>query len=134
MSDPYGYGELPTTEALPWIRYSRWILWFCGAMYVLLGIGMGVFMPLGFMADPTIDDDAGVVMGGCFGVFAFGFSAAFGALNFAAASGLARRQKWAWIATIVLGGIYAPSICLPFGGALLYGMLQDDVRKAFKTG
>lgn len=134
MSDPYGHDELPTDDLLPWVKYSRWILWFCGAMYVLIGIAMGVLIPFGIVADPTMDDDAGLVVGGCFGAFSFALSTGFGALNFLAASGLARRQKWAWIATVVIGAIYAPSICLPFGGALLYGMLNDEVRKAYLAG
>jgi hypothetical protein len=51
--------------------------------------------------------------------------------NFAAAVGLRRRKKWAWIAALVLAALYATSICLPFGAVIGYALLRGDVRRQF---
>jgi hypothetical protein len=118
--------------SLPWVRWSRMILWVTGGLYLLLGVGMVPLLALLLLADGSAaqEDVVGGIVGGLcaavVGVF-------FGGVNFVAARGLARGDKWAWITTLIIGGIYAPSGCLPFGVALLYGMLQDDVREAFKT-
>jgi hypothetical protein len=115
----------------PWVGYSRMTLFFVGGAYVLLGAAMGLAFPSLLAADPTVDPEVALAMGGTFGVIIFVFCAFFGVLNFLAAFGLGQRAKWAWIMTLILGAIYAPSACLPFGAVLLYGMLNDRTRKAF---
>ena len=120
---------LEQPHEMSWVRYSRWVLWFCGGMYLLLGTGMAVFYVVLFTMGTPDDLDLvfGIVMGGVM----FFFCCGFGAVNFVAAWGLGRARKWAWFATLVLGCLYLPSGCLPLGAVLVYGMLNDPVRKAF---
>jgi hypothetical protein len=60
-----------------------------------------------------------------------GFSVVVAVANFAAAVGLSRGAKWAFIATLVLAALYVTSICFPFGGVMLYALLRRDVRERF---
>src|SRR5690242_17836084 len=50
------------------------------------------------------------------------------------AAGLRRRRFWAWIAGIVVSGIYVPSLFLPLGALGLWGLLATGSRKAFGVG
>lgn len=135
MSDSYAP---PSTDdpgvapvASPWVFRSQLTLGFCGVSYVLLGVGLPVLMTLPMMMDPSMPAEVAVLFGGIFGVVSLVMGVGIGLVNFAAAWGLGRRAKWAWFLTVALGGLYAPSICLPFGAVLLYGMLDDTVRKAY---
>jgi hypothetical protein len=47
---------------------------------------------------------------------------------------LKRRRFWAWVAGIIVGGLYAPSLFLPFGVMILVGLLSADSRMAFGVG
>ena len=105
---------------------------FTGVCYVLLGAVMGFMLgPIMGLEQrpgaPPMPDAFLTVMG----VVMFVMCAGFGAANFVAAWGLARGAKWAWFVTVIVGGIYAPSGCLPFGVVLLYGMLNERTRKTF---
>ncbi len=120
----------PNVGELDWVRYTRWTLWFCGGVYALLGV---VMVP-GFAWLMTLEGEAEalpapIALG--FGLIMLLVGVGFGALNGAAAWGLARGHKWGWILGVVLGGIYAPSGCLPFGVIILYGLLNERVRKAY---
>lgn len=137
MPDPYQppSAELdtprPPIEDLAWIRYTRWTLWFCGAMYVAMGAFagplMGWFMEQEQRDDPPLPAWFSTGMS----VFLFAICAGFGAVNFLAAWGLGRGAKWAWILALLIGGIYTPSGCLPFGALILYGLLNEPVRKVY---
>lgn len=136
MNSPY---DPPTSEIesfdtppaeLSWVRYTRWILSFCGALYVL----MGVFSPLILKLVSAMDKQGepmptGILVG--LGLFLVVICGGFGVLNLVAAWGLGQRRKWAWVLAVVVGGIYAPSACLPFGALILYGMLNERVRKVY---
>jgi hypothetical protein len=115
---------------LQWVMYSRWILIFVGLFYV----GLGAVIPLFYGSIAFVDPEIGPEMapflaagGLCAALFIWGFSVPM----FAAAWGLKRGKKWAWVVTLIVGAMLAPSACLPLGAALLYGMLQDPVRKEF---
>jgi hypothetical protein len=116
----------------PWIRLTRYTLWFVAACYLLLGLGTGGLMPVMAFVDPELDGDpiaVGIFSG--VGLFLFLFSAGFGALNLVAARGLARGAAWGWLLSIVLGGMYVTSACVPFGAVILIGLLQSDVREIY---
>lgn len=114
----------------PWVGRSRLVLWFCGAMYLLLGVVLGVLFPLGSLADSSSEAPP-MVVAVVMGVLMFLVSAGWGLFNFVVAWGLGRGARWAWICGVIIGGIYAPSICLPLGAVLLYGLLNDATRKAY---
>lgn len=114
-------------DYLPWVERSRMVLNLVGAAYLLLGLVGGPAYGLLFSQDPTLPASFGYVMGGIVGCTGIGM----GLANFVASWGLGQRAKWAWIAAVVLGAMYLPSGCMPFGGLVLYGLLQDDSRKAF---
>ena len=45
---------------------------------------------------------------------------------------LRRRRYWAWIAGLVVGGLYVPSLFLPLGVMIFVGLLSDSTRKEFE--
>ncbi|MCB9778858.1 MAG: hypothetical protein H6742_09865 [Alphaproteobacteria bacterium] len=108
-----------------WVRITQATLVFVGLCYLALGVAMVPLAP--FM----LETDQGDPLAGAFGVILFFVCAVFGAFNFVVAWGLGTRAKWAWIAGIVLGAMYAPSGCMPFGVAVLYGLLCADGRAEF---
>lgn len=110
------------------ITWSQITLVFVGVCYILLGIVMVPLFPL-MAAEDGAELPPALSWG--FGLFILLVSGAFGLLNFVAAWGLGRRAKWAWIMTLILGGIYAPSGCMPFGAFLLYAMLNAEGRAQF---
>ena len=113
----------------PWIKFSVVTLWFCGAIYVLIGLVGVIFGALPALSSARGGAAFGVLFGGMFLLVGVGC----GIGNFVAAVGLARRRKWAWIVTVIIGGIYAPSGCLPFGAILLYAMLRKGVREELEA-
>lgn len=135
MNDPYSsssgaHERRVDVSDLEWVKYTRWTLWFCAASYVLLGaIFSGVFV-LALSADPEMEG-ASLVFALPMGLFMFASCAMIGAVNVLAAHGLAMGARWGWILALVLGGIYAPSGCMPVGAVILYGLLNERVRKAF---
>ncbi len=136
MDTPYQPPSSPLEQPAPdmlsleWVRYTRWVLWFCGAAYFLMGLFMGpVFAWLSSLDAPGERMPPAVMT--MMTIIIFIFSGGFAALNFIAAWGLGQGRKWAWVMGVCIGGIYAPSGCLPFGGLILYGLLNDRVRKAY---
>lgn len=71
------------------------------------------------------------IFGVFLGLFTLVLCGGTGVFNFVAAWALGRGKRWGWISSVILGGIYAPSGCFPFGGLILYGLLQDKVRKIY---
>ena len=47
---------------------------------------------------------------------------------------LKKRKFWAWIAGVIVGALYAPSLFLPFGIMILVGLLAEGSRKEFGLG
>ena len=110
---------------------TRACLWFCGAVYVILGLFGAPWAWFMFTLDPEIPDELAVPMGIGFAAVMLVLCGGIGALNIAAAVGLGSGRRWAWVVAIVLGGMYVTSACLPFGAIMLYQLLQEDVRKAY---
>lgn len=136
MADPYVPPSDPEERMIeilldPWVTWSRYTLWFCGVAYFLIGLTFGPLMAAPFLLDPNMPEGLGIGMAVVFGLFTLVICGGFGLMNFVAASGLGRGAKWGWILTLVVGAIYLPSGCFPFGGILMYGMLNDRTRKLF---
>lgn len=108
-----------------WMRASRALLWAIGTCYLLIGTATAALM---LVAAPAASSDVeSMIMVGVITVVCVPVAGA----NFAAAVGLRRRKKWAWIAALVLAALYATSICLPFGAVIGYALLRGDVRRQF---
>jgi hypothetical protein len=45
---------------------------------------------------------------------------------------LRKRSYWAWIAGLVVGVLYIPSLFLPFGAMIFFGLLPETSRKEFE--
>jgi hypothetical protein len=138
MADPYIPPDDPEERLIeialdPWVNYTRYALWFCGAIYFLFGLGLGPLMSAPFLLDPTIPENMGMIMAVVFTLVTLVICGGFALLNFIAAAGLARGAKWGWILAVVVGAIYLPSACVPFGAVILYGMLNDRTRKLFMS-
>ena len=115
--------------SLPYMGWARIALWVAGAFYGLLGLAMPPLLYLSFTMDPELQGEAFAPwFGAGFGVFGLLCSGGIGALNVAVAVGLGRGSKWAWFGGLILGGIYLPSICLPFGVVIFLALLQTEAR------
>lgn len=114
-----------------WVRWSRYLLMLIGVGYILIGLGIAISFLLRDVPEveggaPTwIYPLSGGVGGCCTGVF--------GIFNFVAANGLSNGRKWAWYLSILLGAMYVPSCCLPFGALIVYGLLRDTTRARFQS-
>ncbi len=117
------FGDLENDSLL---KAARGTLWFCGAVYLLLGlVSLLMVVPL------MLEGGEGIVVGLIMGVFMLAICGGIAAVNFVAAWGLGARKKWAWIVTIILGALYAPTGCLPLGVLLLYAMLRSGFKEAY---
>ncbi len=115
--------------------YFKWAIrsiWFCGTCYLLLGLLCPASMILLYSVAPAGGGDeqivnliTGIVM------FPVGVACAIG--NFVVASALKKRKKWAWIGGLIIGLLYAPSGCMPFGALILYGLLRNGVKQAYEA-
>jgi len=117
----------------PWVQYTRYTLIFTGIAYVVLGMAIGpLFFFMSQLEKNSEEFPPGLAI--LLGVISFFFCAAFGAVNFVASYGLRTGRKWGWIMSVIIGGLYAPSGCMLFGVLILYGMLNDPVRRFYMDG
>jgi hypothetical protein len=117
-------------QAQGWIRAVRYTLIFTGVCYLLF-IPIGPLMALTRFNDPHMSTAFNLGFGIGFSLIMFVICGGIAVLNFAAASGLRKGKYWAWIVGLVLGGLYAPSICLPLGTIILFGLLREDSRNLY---
>jgi Ca2+/Na+ antiporter len=47
------------------------------------------------------------------------------------AYGLTKRKFWAWVAGLIMFGIYVPSLFFPLGALGLWGLLDENSRREF---
>ncbi|MEQ1568711.1 MAG: hypothetical protein ABMA64_23940 [Myxococcota bacterium] len=135
MSDDYLVPTDPEERAIeialdPWVGYARTTLWFCGLVYLALGVALGPLMGLPFLSDPE-QRTLGIVMTIVYTAVSLVLGVGMGVLNLAAASGLGRGKKWAWFVSVGLGALYLPTGCCLFGLVLMFAMLKDKTRKLF---
>jgi hypothetical protein len=136
MSDVWS-GSQAEIESDPWMTWVPILLYVTGAAYVLLGLFAAVGLAFGAFAvsqAPTNgaqDTTPALVIFGVEGVVLLGICGVIGAINIAAGWGFGRGMKWAWFAALIIGAMYTPSACLPFGAALLYGCLNERTRNRF---
>lgn len=115
----------------------RWVERARGVLHVL-GSGMllfGLFFPLIYggtaLADPTLDP-VGVELLLVFGLMGLMCTWSLAAPLFLVARGLGQGARWAWLSCMLIGVFCIPSIGMPIGVFLLYAMLQEPVREAFR--
>lgn len=135
MSDPYaapGSGVLAAgpAEAPPdgLLTAARFTLGFVGLCYVGIGFGMGPFV---LAMDSGSSDPMPLGLKIAFVLVGLLVGLVVAAFNFLAAWGLGRTRRWAWLLALVLGAIYLPSACLPFGAVIVAALVRDPVRKAY---
>lgn len=114
-----------------WVNRARWILWFCGVVYLFLGLALGPLATARLITDPSMPKWMSILILLGATLLTFVICGSIGALNLAAANGLGRGSKWAWYATLILGGLYLPSGCCLFGAVLMAAMLNDKTRTLF---
>lgn len=131
----------PTLEGyagdLPWVRRAAMVINLLGVVQLLGVFGMLVaaaMVSAPATGDPMLDAQlaesmlpikiAYAVVGSC-------CSLPIAILHFVAASNLASAKKWAWFVSLFLGVLYIPGLCLPFGAVIVFGLVQEDVRKRF---
>ena len=136
MDNPYSASDADefssweeTLLFLPWIGRVRITLMVIGLFNLLASVSVPVMYY--FIGLNDMGHQGALMMAG-FGVVVGLIVAVMGVVPaFVAAWGLGKGKKWAWFVALILGAMYVPSICFPVGGIILYGLLQDDVRKAF---
>jgi hypothetical protein len=136
MSDPYEPPEDPEERLIEIAldastSRTRSVLWFCGVVYVLIGILLGPLMSTPITRDPALSSTARVAILAGMTLVSCTTGVGFGVFNLVTAAGLGRGAKWAWFASVIIGAIYAPSCCLPFGAVVLHGMLNEKTRRLF---
>ena len=102
----------------------------CGALYFVLGAVFAAAFHAGAFDEPgqrPLPDPFRTV----FTAASLALCGGFGGLNIVAAIGLGRRAYWGWLLALVVGAIYVPSGCLPFGAVIVYALLRADARLAF---
>ena len=117
------------------LKFAQWTLWFCGAMYILLGLGLvlAFSLPLVIASSQQSGAEGGIVMAIVMALVMFAVCGGIAAANFAAAWGLGKRKGWAWVLTLIIGALYAPSGCMPLGALLLYAMLRTGFKDAYEA-
>ena len=91
-------------------------------LYVLLGIGLVAFarwMP----DDPEEPLSTRIVFMG-----AAVFCVLLAAVPEIAAMGIRRRRFWGWVLSLILFGLYVPSLFMPLGAFGLWGLLDAGSR------
>ncbi|TNE91864.1 MAG: hypothetical protein EP330_03960 [Deltaproteobacteria bacterium] len=131
----------PTIEGyagdLPWVRRVALMLNLLGVLQ-LLGV-LGMFAAAALMSAPATGDpmlDAQLAeqmlpMRIMYGVMGTCCSLPFAVLHFVAASNLSGAKKWAWFLSLILSALYVPSLCFPVGALMVFGLVQEDVRRRF---
>jgi hypothetical protein len=114
----------------PWVNYARWVLWFCGIVYLFLGVVTGPLYGISMMDDPSVPTSWAVGVAVVLGLVGLVVGGGYGLANLIVAGGLGRGSKWSWYATVLLGALQLPCCCL-FGAILLFGMLKDKTRRLF---
>ncbi|MEZ4236464.1 MAG: hypothetical protein R3F59_09955 [Myxococcota bacterium] len=110
---------------------TRSILWFCGVVYILIGILSGPLMSLPLTGDPNMSASVQVAILVGFSAVSCVAGVGMGVVNLVAAWGLGQGGKWAWFVAVGLGALYLPSGCLPFGAVMLYSLVNEKTRRLF---
>lgn len=121
--------ELEPIAADPWPKYAAVTLVFCGFAYFLIGLGYPALFAFVMTSEGEMGATEAAALSGAVFVLVFAFLGAVAVFNWVAAFGIYRERKWGWVLTLVLGALYAPSACLPFGIVLLYATLNERTRK-----
>ena len=109
----------------PLVVAARVALAVCGALCLLFAVWVSAGFP---GIDATEAEDAEAALGRVL-VALVVLSVAL--VNLGAMWGLARGKRWAWIGSVVLGGLYSISCCFPIGVLLLIALLRAPVREPY---
>ncbi len=103
-------------------------LYISAALYFLIGIG-GFLILLVFLASADQRGEWLILL--FFGIAGIFICLALSAFIVFFTGKLKKRKKWAWIAAIVFGVLYAPSAFIFLGVPILLGALKSDVQDWF---
>jgi hypothetical protein len=92
-------------------------------IYFLIGI---VFLILAFVVPPDTEGWSKWM-----GFFMAGFCVPFIIFLEVLIIYLRKRKFWAWVAGLIVGALYAPSLFLPLGVMILIGLLSESSRNEF---
>jgi hypothetical protein len=90
-------------------------------IYILIGIGLCVIL--------AMENNANSLIG--FSICLFTMIGALVSVIEVIAYGLTQRKFWAWVAGLIVFGIYVPSLFLPLGALGLWGLLDENSRREF---
>lgn len=119
------------TVTLPYLNLTIASLLTSALGYVVLGIVLGPVGGMAWMMDDPYREPLPPSIMMIFSAIMVAVCVGVAILNVVAVVGLRRRAKWGWFLSLVLGLIYLPSLCLPFGLAIFLPLLQAEVREAF---
>jgi hypothetical protein len=105
------------------------------ALYVLLGIGFGIFFA--FVSTQSISSDPSLTSVQPLGIFLGVFTLIFSLLLAVGVEvivwGLRKLKYWAWIAGIVVCALYITSAFVVLGALGLWGLLDSETQAAFRA-
>lgn len=116
------------------LKYATIALHISAGLYVLLGCAC-IVLGLTIMLIPS--DTQFELSNEGFGFFIFMMVYAFFIFAFAVfveiiVHYLHKKKYWAWIAGIIIGGMYLPSLFLPLGVLIFIGLLDKNVQDQIK--
>lgn len=113
------------------LKLTIWGFWGIGVLQsVILFAAIAVI----FFVQPEVtagmSSEEATLMMVVVGVVAFFFAFCVGG-GFLAAWGLGKRKRWAWIVALLVGALYIPNTCLPFGAMVLVTLLRGGFKDAY---
>lgn len=110
------------------IRLAYLAFHISAAIYVLLALAaVGGLVFISTLNLNAFDQLLIQAMIGCFALFCI----AIAVFVEIVVSALKRNRFWAWVAGLVISGLYVPSLFLPLGVMGLVGLLDENVRTRF---
>lgn len=113
------------------LRLAIWALRISSVLYFLMGVVTAVIGLLFFL--PLTSQRMGIYEMAIL-IFMAIISWGMGVFIECVIRGLKQSRYWAWIAGIIVAGIYTPSLFLPLGILGLVGLLDRETREHFSAG
>ncbi len=111
----------------PWLRYAT----MCLNLLALLMIVGGVITGGWFGSNIAETSEMGWMLGAPVALGISFFAALWAAMHFIATALIGRGNKIGWVFGVLLGVLYMPNLCPPWGIIILVGLLNEKSRKTF---
>ena len=111
----------------PWLRYATT----CLNLLALLTLIIGVIAGGWFGANIAETSEMGWMLGAPVALGIIVFSALWSVVHLVTTALIGRGNKIGWVFGLLLGVVYLPQLCPPWGIIILVGLLNEKSRKHF---